>query len=252
MKPAELEKIQALLAKATATTFPEEAKAFMAKAQELMSKLRIDEGMAQQQQSKPDEVIDVRQPIKANVYQGPKLELLRIIAYRNNCLIVTSTGVDVLNVDVFGFKSDVEWTLKLFNLLLTQAKAELVDSANLDQMCEDYQNHCTSPIKWRNAFMNGFNSKIRDRLDQAKLRAEARAKRQYGAKPLAVVLADQEKAVRRRRDEVYPHLERGRGSKAGRSASGAAYGLGKQAAEKADIGAPKLKSLPLLIADHHP
>ncbi|MDQ6697878.1 MAG: DUF2786 domain-containing protein [Actinomycetota bacterium] len=119
--PPELARVRALLTKAESTTFPEEAEALTAKAQELMAIHSIDRiALAAGR--------DDRRPIGRrlgveNPYAGAKSLLLDKVAVANRCRSVWTPDLGFSTV--FGDESDVASVDILFTSLLTQATAAL-------------------------------------------------------------------------------------------------------------------------------
>lgn len=113
---AMLAKIRALLAKAESTTFPEEAEALSAKAQELMARHRIDHVLV------GDDVDD--EPVGRRIwlddpYADAKASLLAAVAGANACRSIMLTGLGCAHV--IGFASDLDVVELLHTSLLVQA-----------------------------------------------------------------------------------------------------------------------------------
>jgi len=113
-----LEKVRALLAKAESTTFPEEAEALSAKAQELMARHSIDEAMVGAAEGFPDAPAGVRLPVD-EPYAGAKSILLSVVASTNRCRAVWSK--ELAFSTVLGFASDLAFVEILYTSLLVQA-----------------------------------------------------------------------------------------------------------------------------------
>ena len=110
-----LAKVRALLAKAESTTFPAEAEALSAKAQELMTRYRID-GVQLAGEGDPGPSgrrVWIDQP-----YIGPKVALLRAVARANSCRAI-EIGSDGC-VHLVGHARDLEAVELLFTSLLLQ------------------------------------------------------------------------------------------------------------------------------------
>src|SRR4051794_22354782 len=120
---AMLRKVRALLAKAESTSFDEEAEAFTAKAQELMTRFRIDraliESAARDARNAPvARRIDIEAP-----YAGAKATLLARVAAANGCHTVFDGQNQVMTV--FGFADELDAVEELFTSLLVQATVAL-------------------------------------------------------------------------------------------------------------------------------
>jgi hypothetical protein len=235
-----VQKIQALLAKAEASHFPGEAKLFTAKAQQLMTKWRIDAAMLDAKTSQIEPIIAHDVWIKANAYYAPKAELLRKVAKANNCENIHGRSCfgDLQKMTLVGFKNDCDFVERLFMSLITQANTALIQPDTQAQITQE----CRRPgegVRWRNAFMRSYADEIGNRLANAKERAKVKAQSRYGAKSMAIVLAGRAALVSRKYDELFPERIRGRVSTAGRAYGTRAFELGRMAARKADIGRPE-------------
>ncbi|WP_412077578.1 DUF2786 domain-containing protein [Streptomyces xanthophaeus] len=123
IEPRMLGRIRALLAKAEATTFPEEAEALSAKAQELMARHTVDEALLAAGGKGPAQVpgacrIGVEPP-----YEEAKAVLLDAVATANRCRAVWNSGFEFSTV--VGFESDLEAVELLFTSLLVQGTAAM-------------------------------------------------------------------------------------------------------------------------------
>jgi hypothetical protein len=87
--------------------------------------------------------------------------------------------------------------------------------------------------------MRAYADEIGRRLRLAKQRAKAQAQAQYGEKSMALVLAGRGAQVERRFHELFPDMTFGKRSKAGIGFAGASE-VGYKAAQRADLGEPKL------------
>ncbi|MGW0392951.1 DUF2786 domain-containing protein [Streptomyces sp. NPDC003042] len=123
IEPRMLGRIRALLAKAEATTFPEEAEALSAKAQELMARHTVDEALLAVRGGGPAQVpgacrIGVEPP-----YEEAKAVLLDAVAGVNRCRAVWNSGFEFSTV--VGFESDLEAVELLYTSLLVQGTAAM-------------------------------------------------------------------------------------------------------------------------------
>lgn len=117
-----LERVRALLAKAESTTFPEEAEACTAKAQELMARHSIDYALLAARQG-TTETPGGRRIAVDNPYEEPKALLLDITAEANRCRAIWSRELGFSTI--LGYPSDVDTTELLFTSLLVQATAAM-------------------------------------------------------------------------------------------------------------------------------
>ncbi len=246
-----MDKIRALIAKAEGTHFPEEAKVFMAKAEELMAKWAIDEVMLAASKGKLDDgTIGLSSIfIPANEYRGPKVSLLVVIADCHRCKLVIypqqyveKGGVRkrMVELKVTGYEIDRKFVDTLFTSLLMQSEIEFIHpDVQLRMQSEtDNSGHC---IAWRNAFMRGYVAIINKRMKEARAMAEEQAKMQYAGNSMAMVLVSKQALVERKYTEFFPQLGKSAHSNAGYSDRGSAYESGRQAASKADLGSPKVR-----------
>ncbi|MFD8984030.1 DUF2786 domain-containing protein [Streptomyces sp. NPDC059564] len=123
IEPRMLGRIRALLAKAEATTFPDEAEALSAKAQELMARHTVDEALLAARGGGRKQVpgacrIGVEPP-----YEEAKAVLLDAVATANRCRAVWNSGFEFSTV--VGFESDLEAVELLHTSLLVQGTAAM-------------------------------------------------------------------------------------------------------------------------------
>lgn len=190
-----LEKVRALLAKAESTTFPEEAEALSAKAQELMARHAIDDAMVCAAEGADDAPTGVRLPVD-DPYAGAKSVLLSVVASSNRCRAVWSK--DLAFSTVVGFDSDLEFVEVLYTSLLVQATAAMVAAG---PQVDRYGRSRTR--SFRQSFLLAYATRIGDRLRAAETASRVAATEQYGA-ALVPVLADRSAAVAAARDAAFP------------------------------------------------
>lgn len=123
IEPRMLGRIRALLAKAEATTYPEEAEALSAKAQELMARHTVDEALLAARAGGP-----VRAPGACRIgveppYEEAKAVLLDAVAGANRCRAVWNSALEFSTV--VGFESDLEAVELLYTSLLVQGTAAM-------------------------------------------------------------------------------------------------------------------------------
>lgn len=240
-----LAKIRALLAKAEATTFPEEAKTFTAKAQELMTKWAVDDAMLAGSRLASSSVETVTIRVGNPPYQGPKQSLLAVIANSMDCKIIleqvnkrwNDDGTRRAKADRFtqayivGFRQDLEFVQMLFTSCLLQADLEFLSDPVQKTMFAE-TSHPGHRVRWRNAFMMGYVGAIGSRLAEAK---RATVRQAEDATPgVGLVLASKKDQVATKVNELFPSLRKGGGSSAGEG-GGSGWGLGLQAGRRADL-----------------
>lgn len=256
-----LEQIQALLAQAESTDFPEEAKTFSAKAQELMTRYAVDQAMLEALGKKfaPDKVVHYDVQVNGP-HEVEKITLLYVIATVNGVMAVRSPKYEsawrghIQSVErvtkriddnpkargsfrvlhLTGFERDIEATLDLYTSLTVQMTREMLTVG-----CPAYENKGT----WTAHFIRGYAVGIQGRLVAARQAVRAQAAKDFvaaGGGNLLPVLASKEAQVKSEFEERWGgRLGRGRSSYI---RGGSGYASGKAAAGRADTGQPGVGS----------
>ena len=162
-----LGRIRALLAKAEATEFAEEAEALSARAQELMAKYSIDHALLAAESGQA-EAPGGRRIAVDNPYEAPKATLLQTVALANRCRVVWSKEIGL--VTVIGFPADIDAVELLFTSLLVQANTAML-RAGAKQ--DAYGRSRTRAF--RTSFLVSYAIRIGERLSAAADSAEADA-----------------------------------------------------------------------------
>ncbi|MFG2777458.1 DUF2786 domain-containing protein [Streptomyces prunicolor] len=183
-----LTRIRALLAKAEATGFPEEAEALSAKAQELMARHSIDEALLDAQAPAKDAPGACRIGVEAP-YEQAKAVLLDAVAGANHCRAVWNEAFGFSTV--VGFEGDLEVVELLYTSLLVQATTAMT-RAEAAQRAGGRRRTKT----FRQSFLAAYAHRIGDRL--------ARAAETQVTDDLLPVLATREVAVTDRADAMFP------------------------------------------------
>ena len=214
-----LHKVRALLAKAESTTFPDEAEALTAKAQELMDRHAIDRAMlaASAPGSTSPEGRDI--PIDTP-YASEKFHLLSEVAGANRCRAVFAAWSNVATV--VGFAEDQETVELLYTSLLLQATTAMLAGAD---------DPSRRTRRYRHAFLVAFAARIGHRLRAADATVTAEADRAHGGAVLPV-LASRALAVEDELTRRFPQVRRRRVSVSDR----AGWDAGTIAAERARLG----------------
>lgn len=227
-----LGRVQALLAKAESTDFPDEAESLLAKAQDLMARHAISEAMVAAERHRaggaPDPVGSRRFVVGAP-YASAKRVLLGAVANANGCRCVyLGQSGDGRPCQVFGHESDLAKVEALFTSLSIQAVRAMVGAP---VPAGD------TPRRFRHAFLLAYANRIGQRLREAgdAARAEEGAD---AADPesFALVLRDRKAAVDRALDDAFPHTRKARSS----ATSGAGWRSGRSAAERVGLGGRSL------------
>ncbi|MFF4578280.1 DUF2786 domain-containing protein [Streptomyces sp. NPDC001389] len=191
IEPRMLGRIRALLAKAEATTYPEEAEALSAKAQELMARHTVDEALLAVRGGGPAQVpgacrIGVEPP-----YEEAKAVLLDAVATANRCRAVWNSAFGFSTV--VGFESDLEAVELLYTSLLVQGTAAMT-RAEAAQRAGGRKRTKT----FRQSFLLAYASRLGRRLAET---AEHTAAETPDNLPALVA---RDVAVTSRADEMFP------------------------------------------------
>lgn len=224
--------IRALLAKAEATEFPDEAEAFFAKASELISRWAIDEAMlwagATGQREQPEEL---RLVLHAP-YITQKSVLVGAVGRAHGCRTVrlgAGSGSRTQVLSVVGFPSDLRWVETLTTSLLLQLTSAMLAKCPRGVTAAE-------SASWRRSFIMGFADEVADRLERDRRAAAAEqqasgadgggagAAGSSGARPsVEVVLASRAHEVDEQFRRLHPYV-RSTWASRGRSASGRSAG----------------------------
>jgi len=215
-------KIKALLDKVERASTQEEAEAFAAKAQALMTKYSIDEAMLAQAGGQKDEIVN-RDIYIAGTYFNADATLLDAIARANSCRVLVHKGRK--KGFVIGFSRDVDRVLMTYYSLQTQSAAA---AKRLDvNGYEGFDKYVA-----RRSFRHGFAAEIGRRL-----RDTRDVEVQEGtANPYALALRSKEEEV----DSFVQAMNPGRARRSRQQFSHAAAEKGRAAAASADVGNPRV------------
>ncbi|MEU8031112.1 DUF2786 domain-containing protein [Streptomyces sp. NPDC049099] len=218
-----LTRIRALLAKAEATGYPQEAEALSAKAQELMARHSVDEALLAAGAPAPDAPGACRIGVEPP-YEQAKAVLLDAVAGANHCRAVWNEPLGFSTV--VGYEADLEAVELLYTSLLVQAthamtRAEAAQRAGGRKRTKTF----------RQSFLAAYAHRVGDRLAAA---AETQV-----TQDLLPVLATRELAVTDRLERMFPETTTTRL----RGVSDAAgWTEGARAADRARVGArPRLE-----------
>ncbi|MEV6839231.1 DUF2786 domain-containing protein [Streptomyces sp. NPDC051133] len=183
-----LGRIRALLAKAEATGYPEEAEALSAKAQELMARHSVDEALLAAEAPAPDTPGACRIGVEPP-YEQAKAVLLDAVATANHCRAVWNEAFAFSTV--VGFEADLESVELLYTSLLVQAthamtRAEAAQRAGGRKRTKTF----------RQSFLAAYAHRVGDRL--------ASVVETQVAQDLLPVLATRAVAVTARLERMFP------------------------------------------------
>ncbi|MCU1496179.1 MAG: hypothetical protein JWM47_132 [Acidimicrobiales bacterium] len=218
-----LNRVDALLAKAGSTEFPEEAEALVAKAQELMARHAIDDAMLAAAGRRTGDTVTSELVVVTAPYATAKAALLGAVARANGCQCVMSpAGAGGQRCVVLGFSSDLASVRTLFASLSVHA---------VRTMLATEVPPFDTPRRFRRSFLLAFSFRIGSRLEAAAAAARAAAEAD-GATGVSLVLADRSAAVVDAMNEKYPKLRTARFT----SSSSAGIISGRAAADRAGLG----------------
>ncbi|MER7050723.1 MULTISPECIES: DUF2786 domain-containing protein [unclassified Streptomyces] len=205
-----LARIRALLAKAEATGYPEEAEALSAKAQELMARHSIDEALLSAHAPSPDAPGACRIGVESP-YEQAKAVLLDAVADANHCRAVWNEPLGFSTV--VGFEADLEAVELLYTSLLVQAEAAMT-RAEAAQRAVGRKRTKTFRQSFLAAYAHRAGTRLRAATDAAT--AESGTATDVDLLP---VLASRQVAVTDRLERMFPETTttrlRGAGDAAG-------------------------------------
>ncbi|MEV7794830.1 DUF2786 domain-containing protein [Streptomyces sp. NPDC087512] len=218
-----LARIRALLAKAEATGYPQEAEALSAKAQELMARHSVDEALLSAHAPSPDAPGACRIGVDAP-YEQAKAVLLDAVADANHCRAVWNEALGFSTV--VGFETDLEAVELLYTSLLVQAEVAMT-KAEAAQRAGGRKRTKT----FRQSFLAAYAHRAGTRLRAVAERTAAESG--TADADLLPVLASREVAVTERLDRMFPETTttRLRGAD-----DAAGWTEGTRAADRAQVG----------------
>ncbi len=233
--------VRALLAKAEASEYPEEAEAFFAKASELIARFAIDEALVWAGSAERDQPDEVRLVIHAP-YLAQKAVLVHAVAVAHGCQsvrLLSGPGHRSEVISVVGFPGDLRWVETLVTSLLVQLTSSML------ARCPEGLTSSGS-AGWRRSFIMGFAEEVSARL-RADRDAAAGAAGAAGSSvageggaadagrgpSVALVLAERSGEVRDEFRRRYPSV---RSAWASRGSSAEGRRAGRRAGKEASLG----------------
>ena len=234
-----LTKVRALLAQAESTTFPAEAEAFTAKAQELMTRHAIDHALLHEPLH--DELPHTRRIPIEDPYVDAKSYLLHVVAEHSRCRAIYDARYALCTV--VGFEPDLDAAELLFTSLLVQAQVAVAAEAR-----HAPAGARTRSRSFRSSFLVAYAARIGERLaliNQGVIRTvEAETKRST-----LPVLASRRQEVEDTVQELFGELH----SAPVRTGWDGFGGMrGKQAADQAQLAFADLTHHPSPMAEQLP
>ncbi len=220
MEDKTLARIRGLLAKAEATSYPEEAEALSAKAQELMSRHAFDRALVERPAEQQQQVSSVRIWLDAP-YIDAKASLVHAIAEANRSRAVQypSLGFAAL----VGNALDLDMVELLSTSLLLQATRAMLAHGK-----QTTARGTSRTRSFRQSFLLAYANRIGQRLNEAESTAEAEVDRDR----LLPVLAARSRAVEEEFDRMFSDSY----TKSTRVSNAHGWHAGHAAADRADLG----------------
>ncbi|WP_309055504.1 DUF2786 domain-containing protein [Streptomyces sp.] len=189
-EPRMLTRIRALLAKAEATGYPEEAEALTAKAQELMARHSLDEASLAAGAPSPETPGAVRIGVEPP-YEQAKAILLDAVATANHCRAVWNEAYGFSTV--IGFEADLDPVELLYTSLLVQGTTAMT-RAEAEQRAAGRKR----TKSFRQSFLLAYANRLGARLSATSRRVASETP------SLLPALASREVAVAARTDQLFP------------------------------------------------
>ncbi|MFJ2152166.1 DUF2786 domain-containing protein [Streptomyces microflavus] len=205
-EPRMLTRIRALLAKAEATGFPEEAEALTSKAQELMARHSIDEALIAARTRSTETPGACRIGVEPP-YESAKAILLDAVASANRCQAVWNGDLGFSTV--VGFEADLEAVELLFTSLLVQGTAAMT-RAEAGQRASGRKRTKTFRQSFLMAYAQRLGSRLADTTERATAAADTDTDTETGAgtaegtSGLLPVLAARDVAVTETAERMFP------------------------------------------------
>lgn len=230
-----LSKVRKLLAKAeNEACTPEEAAAFSAKAQQLMSQHAISQAMIADA-SAPDQIVHKTWAVPSP-HAVHKVTLINAICRSNDCQAIYSGTGNNVTITVTGFAPDVAWVETLYLSLVIQMASALAHSTRYERPANVHGR--TYAVSFNMGFINRVSERLRQIRREAITAEQAHQDAAAGPKQsssVALVLV----AKAQRVEEEYRRAHPNRRTTAGpRARSWGGYGHGQSAGSKASIGRP--------------
>lgn len=217
--PKILARVRALLAKAESTSFPEEADALSAKAQELMNRHAFERALLDAGPHAGRPATSTRVWLDSP-YVDAKSHLVAAIAKANRCRSVFYSGLGF--VALVGEELDLEITELLATSLLVQATRAMVAEGG-----RGTRTAASRTRSFRRAFLVSYAVRIGERLTEA-----AEQAREPVADPrLLPVLAARSQAVEETFEAMFGHVVR----KSTSVSNGEGWQAGRAAADRAEL-----------------
>jgi uncharacterized protein DUF2786 len=220
--PRVLARVRGLLAKAESTSFPEEAEALSAKAQELMARHALERVAVDSTAGAAPSTAAVRRMWLDAPYTSAKSSLVHQVAGANRCRAVSLAALDL--VTVIGWPTDLDTVELLVTSLLVQAGRAMAAEGSRSSRTG------SRTRSFRHAFLLSYATRIGERLREAGATAEQEAVEAAGD-ALLPVLAARGEVVERTTTQLFPRITTKRFS----VGNAAGWEAGRQAADAASL-----------------
>jgi hypothetical protein len=227
-------KIQKLLALAERTTNEVEAATFLAKAQELQEAYIIEQHELIRDGQAEQESIGfvVTLEGKSTPLIKAKRELIWGLAALNRCQ--STMAHDRSWVRIYGFDSDREIVLSMFNSIMLQLQTALAVAEKAE-----YTPLIGTLKGWRVSFAHGYVRRVLARL-QAAQAARTRDAERVATPGAELVLVNRAQLVKNHLDDAVPNLKKNSSYKTDAFGNSAGYGSGDRMGQTADLGGTRL------------
>jgi hypothetical protein len=215
-----LAKVRALLAKAEATEFAEEAEVLSAKAQELMSRHSLQEAVADHERGRTPVALARRIWIE-HPYAAAKVLLVQAVSSANRCRAVWAENLGV--VTVVGSDTDLNLVELLTTSLLVQANRAMLGAGAGRRSGSGAQTRTRS---FRQSFLVAYAQRIGERLDSTSASVTEEIKQDARLLP---VLAASSRAADELVNKLFPSMT----ARSVSVSNGAGWGAGRAAADMA-------------------
>jgi len=208
--------VRALLAKAEATEFPDEAEALSAKAQELVSRYSLNEALAHHDRGRKPAAAARRIWIE-NPYAAAKAALVQVVSRSNRCRSVWAERLGF--VTVIGCETDLVLAELLTTSLLVQANRAMLSAGRSGSAQARSR-------AFRHSFLVAYAQRIGERLDGASASVTEEVSRDGRLLP---VLAASSRVAEELTHRLFPSTV----SRSVAVSNGAGWGAGRAAANMA-------------------
>jgi hypothetical protein len=221
--PRVLARVRGLLAKAESTSFPEEAEALSAKAQELMARHALERVAVDATAGPASSTAAVRRLWLDAPYTSAKSSLVHQVAGANRCRAVSLAALDL--VTVIGWPTDLDTVELLVTSLLVQAGRAMAAEGSRESRSGGSRTR-----SFRHAFLLSYATRIGERLREAGATAQEEAVAAAGD-ALLPVLAARGEVVERTTTQLFPRITTKRFS----VGNAAGWEAGREAADAASL-----------------